>query len=310
MSLSDFLHWVRGHKSSVAGILFVAAGCVALTHLSRRVHHLQPRMRPVASAPAADEGPPAGVVDRGGSASAAARGRVREDRSATIRAEFESAGSALEFIQQAILRPQEGGRFYALLAWRRCNDVAQHAGGSPVHVGDDGAYEAAAVVVQDVEQRCGGVLEAWPTLQMLYGVSVDQHPGNDLLLPPDGRGVVAAATRATADADVGAALRSGDAWAAAEALRANAAFIDVGDSAGDEGTDRQLRELGAGIVGCELVGDCRGGLQSALHCTRTGDCTHADWRDVIRSQVPEAQRAVFERMVGALRRRTGSAPAR
>ena len=309
MNSSDFLYWIRDHKSAVAGILFVVVGCVALTHLARRVHHLPPRARPEASAMAANEVAASG---NGGGALAPPKVRSTEREAPTtrMRGEFDNAPSYIDFIQQAMARPQEGGKFYAMLAWRRCNEVARHTGRSPVHVGEDGAYEAAAALVESVEKRCVGVLVAYPTLQTLYDVATDQRGGKDLLLPANGRGIVSPTSRATAGADIDAALRTGDRWAAAEALRANADFFDVGNATGDDGTDRQLRELGAEIVGCELVGNCRGGPQAALHCVGTGDCTHDDDRDVVRSQVPEAQRRVFDGVVDHMRQRMGLAPGR
>ncbi len=127
-------------------------------------------------------------------------------------------------------------------------------------------------------------------------------------MPENGRGIVTPAGRNTANADIDAALRTGDRWAAAEALQDNADFIDAGNSAGDDGVDRQLHEWGAEIVACELVGNCRGGLQASLHCVGTGDCVHDDYRDVVRGQVPETHRAVFDTMVEAMRQRMGMAP--
>jgi hypothetical protein len=307
MSFGDFLYWVRNHKSSVAGILIVVAGCFALVHLSRRVHHLQPRAGMAASA-AAD----AATARNAGAdlTPSDARGKEQSGRSAKMRGEFESATGYLDFIQQAMSRPQEGGKFYAMLAWKRCNDVARQRGGSPVHVGEDAVYEAAAALVEDVAKRCAGVLDTYPSAQSVYDVAMDQRGGKDLLVPVDGRGIVSPTGRATAGADIDAALRSGDRRAAAEALQSNAEFVDAGSPSGDDGADRQLHELGAEIVGCELIGDCRGGVRSALHCVGTGDCTHEDWRDVIRSQVPEASQGALDAVVSGMRQRMGLAPGR
>lgn len=307
MSFSDFLAWVRDHKSSVAGGLIVAAGCYALVHLSHRVHRLAPRASAAASATAAGDAPSANAVGVAPTPPVA-RGNEPGGRSARMRGEFEAAPSYLEFIQQAMSRPQEGGKFYAMLAWKRCNDVARHRGGSPVHVGEDAVYEAAAALVDDLGRRCAGVLEAYPGAQALYDVATGQRGGKDLLLPADGRGMVSPTSRATAGADIDAALRSGDRRAAAEALQANADFIDAGSATGDAATDRQLHALAAEVVACELAGDCRGGPQAALNCVGTGDCTHDDWRDVVRSQVPEAQQGAFDGVVSGMRQRMGLPP--
>jgi hypothetical protein len=308
MNFSDFLAWVRDHKSSAAGLVLVVAGCLALVGLARRVHHLQPRPRPAASAAAAAASDAASTGAAGVLAPSGAQGTEQNARSARMRGEFESATDYLAFIQQAIGRPQEGGKFYALLAWKRCNDLGQHAASVPLATGDVAFHDGAAALVADLAKACTGVLDKYPAVQPLYDLAVAQRGGKDFLLPANGRGIVAPAGRGTANEDIDAALKTADRWAAAEALENNADFLDVGNSAGDDGVDRQLHEWSAEIVACELVGNCRGGVQAALHCVSTGDCAHDDYRAVVRAQVPDTHRAVFDTMVEGMRLRMGLAP--
>jgi hypothetical protein len=225
-----------------------------------------------------------------------------------MRGEFENAARYVDFIAQAMSRPQEGGKFYALLAWQRCADVARQAGVSATYAGTDALHDAAVALAQDLARRCTGVQEAWPTMDALYKVVAEQRGGRDFLLPEGGRGLVVPGRRESAGADIDAALRSGDRWAAAQALQANIDFLDAGNSTGDEALDRQLRAHGAAIVACELVGDCRGGVAVALHCASSGDCVHDDWRDVVLAQVPETQRVIFDTMLAGLHARVGLAP--
>jgi hypothetical protein len=307
MSTADVLRWVRGHKSSVAGLLLVIAGGAALLGLVRKAHHLKPPARPVAGvvAPAAADS----AASAGGAlAPSTQQGTEQNARTAKMRSEFENAAHYVDFIQQAMGRPQEGGKFYAMLAWKRCNDLTRHKGAAPVHTGNDPFAEGAAGLIEDIEKRCDGVLETWPTAQALYDVLMTQRGGKDFLLPENGRGIVAPTSRATAAADVDAALKTGDRWAAAEALQNNAGFVDVGNSAGDDGVDRQLHEWSAQVVACELVGNCRGGVEVSLHCVGTGDCAHDDWRDVVRAEVPETHRMIFDTLVQGMRQRVGLAP--
>ena len=310
MNASDFLHWVRNHKSSAAGLVLVVAGCLALVSLARRVHHLQPRARPVAAAVAATA---ASVAPAPGGGAAGVtpsdlQGTEQNTRSARMRAEFENATDYLAFIEQAIGRPQEGGKFYALLAWKRCSDLGRHKGSASLIVGNEAFHDGAAALVEDIGKRCTGVLEKYPAIQPLYDLAMQLRGGKDFLVPEGGRGIVSPAGRDTANADIDAALRTGDRWAAAEALENNADFVDVGNSSGDDGVDRQLHEWSAEIVACELVGNCRGGVQASLHCVDIGDCVHDDYRDVVRSEVPGTHRAVFDTMVEGMRQRMGLAP--
>jgi hypothetical protein len=292
----QLLGWIRDHKLSTAGLVLVILGCVALSSLSRRVHHLKPRM--AVAAPAAPSA--SGVV----AAQAAAE---PPERPARMRDEFEGASSYADFIRQALARPEEGGQFYALLAWKRCNELARHGAIASAHTGSDAFHDAAIALVADLDKRCAGVLEATPDTPSQVKSALAQPGRRDVLLPPDGRGFVAPATRATADADLDAALKSGDRVAAAEVLRADAAWLDAGNSTGDPAADRQLRDWAGEIVACELAGTCRGGVEARLHCASSGDCTHEDWRDVVLAQVPEARRIIFDTMLAALHERVAAA---
>lgn len=308
MSARDFLYWVRDHKSSAAGLVLVVAGCLALVALARRVHHLQPRARPVAAAASAASDAPSSAGAAAALTPAHTQDTEQDARTARMRGEFENAADYLAFVEQAIGRPQEGGKFYALLAWKRCSALAGHADRASLIAGDDAFHDTAAAFIADLGKRCTGVLDTYPAVQSLYDLALRQRGGKDFLVPENGRGIVAPAARDSADADIDAALRTGDRWAAAEALENNADFVDVGNSTGDDGVNRQLHEWSAQIVACELVGNCRGGMQAALHCVVTGDCVHADYRDVVRSQVPDTHRAVFDTMVQGMRQRMGLAP--
>jgi hypothetical protein len=273
MNLSDLLHWIRHHKSAAVGLVLVVAACLSLLRLAHRLHHLPPRARPAAAAAAASDAASA-TGGTGGLTSPAAPGTEQNGRTARMRSEFENATDYFAFIQQAIGRPAEGGKFYALLAWKRCNDLGRRPAAGSLIVGNEAFHDGAAALIEDIEKRCIGVLDTWPGVQALYDLAMQQRGGKDLLVPENGRGIVTPAGRGTANADIDAALHTGDRWAEAEALENNAHFLDVGNSAGDDGVDRQLHEWSAEIVACELVGDCHGGVQAALHCVDTGDCVH------------------------------------
>jgi hypothetical protein len=305
--MRDVLSWIRGHKASTAGLLLVVLGCLALVLLARRAHHLQPKAADAVARAAA-----AGASGASGAGSkltpSGTAGTEQNTRTARMRTEFENASSYLDFIAQAMGRPQEGGKFYALLAWRRCNDLNQHKGVAETHTGDDAFRDGALALIQDIEKRCGGVQETYADIQALYTVAMEQRGGRDLLMPANGRGIVVPSGRDTANIDIDAAIKTADRWAQAEALQNNADFLDVGNSAGDDGVDRQLHEWGAEIVACELVSTCRGGIEVSLHCVGTGDCAHDDYRDVIRAKVPDTHRIVFDTMLEGLHQRMGLTP--
>ena len=305
--MREVLAWIRGHKASTAGLLLVVVGCIALVLLARRAHHLQLKPNALSSLSAG-----AGAAGASGTAPgltpSGQAGTEQNTRSAKMRSEFENATSYLDFIAQAMSRPQEGGKFYALLAWRRCNDLNQHKGAAETHTGSDAFHDGALALIQDIEKRCTGVQETWADVQALYTVAMEQRGGRDFLMPVNGRGIVVPSGRDTANIDIDAAIKTADRWAQAEAVQNNADFLDVGNSAGDDGVDRQLHEWGAEIVACELVGNCRGGIEVSLHCVGTGDCAHDDYRDVVRAKVPDTHRMVFDTMLEGLHLRMGLTP--
>ncbi len=305
--MREVLSWIRGHRASTAGLLLVVLGCIALVQLARRAHHLhlKPTAAPGLAVTAGSSGASSG--DPGLTPSGQA-GTEQNTRSAKMRTEFENATSYLEFIQQAMSRPQEGGKFYALLAWRRCNDLNQYKGVAATPTGNEAFHDGALALIQDIEKRCTGVQETWTDIQALYQVAMGQRGGRDFLMPVNGRGIVVPSGRDTANSDIDAAIKSADRWAQAEAVQNNADFLDVGNSAGDDGVDRQLREWGAEIVACELVGTCRGGIEVSLHCVGTGDCAHDDYRDVVRAEVPDTRRIIFDTMLEGLHQRMGLTP--
>jgi hypothetical protein len=307
--MREVLAWIRGHKASTAGLVLVAAGCLALVLLARRAHHLQPKPAGASSLSAGASAHPASA-DASGVTPSSQSGTEQNTRSARMRSEFENAPDYLEFIQQAMSRPQEGGKFYALLAWRRCNDLSRHKGVAAAHAGNDAFHDGALALVQDIEKRCAGVQETYADIQALYTVAMEQRGGRDFLMPADGRGIVVPSGRDTANADIDAAIATADRWAQAEALQNNADFLDAGNSAGDDGVDRKLHEWGAEIVACELVGTCRGGIEVSLYCVGTGDCAHDDYRDVVRAKVPDTHRIVFDTMLEGLHLRMGLTPGR
>jgi len=295
------LRWVRGHKSSVAGLVLVVLGCCALLSLSRRVQHWSARHAAAAAVAAAST-----VPDASAGVPPVAPARAAAPATA-LGTEFGTAARYVDFIQEAMGRPEDGGRFYALLAWKRCAAVHSHSNGATPGAGEGAVRDGALARVQDLARRCAGVLEAWPGADALHAAA-QLRGGRDGLLPEGGRGIVTPARRETADADVDAALHSGDRRVAAEVLRGNAGVLDVGNSTGDPAVDRQLREAAGEIVACELADDCRRGDAVSLHCVDSGDCAHDDWRDVVLAQVPEAQRIIFDTMLAALRARAGLAP--
>ena len=232
--MSALIDWIRDNKARAASLGFLLALCVLIGLMAWHARRLRLPARPTAAAVAVPAAPATSPLP----APLAEPGR----RTARMRAEFEGATDYLAFIQVALGRPQEGGKFYALLAWERCD----------------------ARRSDDADKRCAGVKTQYPDLQTLYRVATELRGGRDALLPDNGRGFVSPVTRETAQADVDAAIRSGDRYAIAHAMNANRQFLDL---AGSDGAPRA-----ADGAACTAEGGCREAIDKALACATADDC--------------------------------------
>ncbi|MEP6504402.1 MAG: hypothetical protein ABJD97_13785 [Betaproteobacteria bacterium] len=269
------LDWLRGHKATAVALVLVLVASVALAVTAWRAHHL-PTTTIVSSGEAALAGPAATTTAPPPSGGGGAR-------SARMRAEFEGATDYLAFIQSAMSRPQEGGKFYALLAWRRCDDGGDDKALTFSHATGEADLAAAPA---DLGKRCANVKAQYPDLQMLYRTVTELRGGRDALLPEGGRGFVAPATRETAQADVDGAIRSGDRYAIAFALKANARFLDVGAAPADG-----LQGHAGDVLACKGDGSCKEAVDAAQRCVDAGDCAHEDFRDLLRTPAADAELA-------------------
>ena len=261
--------WLRVHKATAAALALVVAASVALGVAAWRAHHL-PVTTIVSSGDAAFADPSASTA-----ASPPPPGEGGA-RSARMRAEFEGATDYLAFIQSAMSRPQEGGKFYALLAWRRCDDGGDDKALTFAHATGEADLAHAPA---DLARRCAAVKTQYPDLQTLYRTVTELRGGRDALLPEGGRGFVFPATRETAQADVDNAIRTGDRYAIAFALKANSRFLDVGTPAADG-----LQVQGGDALACKADGSCKDAIDAARRCVDAGDCTHDDFRDLLPAQ--------------------------
>jgi hypothetical protein len=250
--MSAVLEWVGANRARAASLAFLAALVVLLGLLFWRAHKL--RLPPAAAVAVPVPSAPVAVLPAN---------PAPGQRTARLRAEFDAAPDYLAFIQGALARPQEGGKFYAMLAWERCD--AAH--------GDE------------IEKRCTGVKMQYPDLQTLYRVATELRGGRDALLPEGGRGFVAPATRETAQADVDAAIRSGDRYAIAHALNANRSFLDLpgAAAAGSAGAPASAVDIvePAGTAdtsegaACGPAG-CGDAMDAVLRCAAAGTCSRED----------------------------------
>jgi len=219
--------------------------------------------------------------------------------SAAMRARFESAGNYAAFIQDAMQRPSEGGRFYALMAFEKCREVAALAA-APVLEGKPDAVTSARKVVADLTQRCRGVMEQFPsehsfTEALRYSNARDP----DALLIE--RGTLRPATREASESDIARALATQDPYFIAATMDANLDFVT--DQLGPEfrnGQEQALLYQAMAVASCEIVGNCKGHYRLALFCAAGEPCLHTDFAAYVKQGVPAGSLQLYERTLNRI----------
>jgi len=212
-----------------------------------------------------------------------------------MRARFDSADGYAAFIQDAMQRPDEGGRFYALLAYQRCRAVAALSA-APVLRGRPEAVAAARSVVADLARRCHGVMEQFPSEQLLTGALLHSNARRpDALLIE--RGTLLPATREASESDIARALATRDPYLIAATMNANLDFI--AERLGPEfsnGQEQALLYQAMAAASCEIARNCKGNYQLALFCAAGGEpCLHTDFAAYIRQGVPAESLQLYDR---------------
>ena len=307
--MNELLDWMRRRKASTAALLLVVAGCIALVLLAKRAHHLQPTAAATTadapSEPAARRPAPRGSRHRAG-------GYRADARSAKMRGEFENA-TQLPRLHPAGDEPAAGRRQVLRAACLEALQRAvQHKGVAEAHAGNDAFHEGALALIQDIEKRCAGVQETYPDVQSLYAVAMEQRGGKrlpDARQRPRHRRARRRATRPTPTSTPRS--RPATAGPQAEALQNNADFLDVGNSAGDDGArspaprvgrrDRRLR-AGGQLPRRHRRRRCTAWAPATARTTTTATSSAP--------RCPTRTSAIFDTVVEALRLRMGLAPAR
>lgn len=212
----------------------------------------------------------------------------------SMQAQFESAGNYAAFIQDALQRPAEGGRFYALMAYLQCSEIA--AIKLPAESASDARRASARNEVLARQQRCAGVPAQFPNLAVFLSAikrSNSIGPADKLLLTRDGLGP--ASSRELAMQDIERALASGAPYLVAATLELNVEhYADALSPAFARGENRELLYRAASAAACEIGGTCINNVLVLAQCAGAGNCEHTDLRAFLRDGLdPDAQQ-VFD----------------
>lgn len=142
--------------TALAAVFYVASRL----HGDEEVHAAQVQDRPQPLAPRPEKPAPVQISSPTNRPSAATLMAMRK--------RFEDAPNYAAFIHDSMQRPTEGGRFYAMLAHHRCNDmglIGMYEGAGLEHTlsaAEAAQRERALKIIGDIKQRCSGVKTQFP----------------------------------------------------------------------------------------------------------------------------------------------------
>ncbi len=225
-----------------------------------------------------------------------------------MRRQFETTQNYAAFIQDAMQRPAEGGRFYAAIANARCMAITPlRLDTSAVLKGD--VAERARRYVEDLHRRCNGVqVDQNSQVTFLRTLSYSNSKAPDALML--GKSDLREAVDAEEiKAQLIHARQSGDPYLMGLRLDQYAeSFAPTIDPAyaGQSAPPEVLRAATLAAM-CELIGDCVDNLQLYQQCYLDGVCQFPDLRDYLRSQIPAPSWPLFDKTVKALLKIGGKA---
>lgn len=231
----------------------------------------------------------------------------RQSAQATQMAQrFRSTQSYRSFIQSALADPTHGGHFYAYIAYQKCRQIAGIHFDTPPPNGSPQVALAQEELMKEIV-RCDGVFDQFGEDQYTFFQQVmDTRGGEDPLMPSNLRALFAAVDAATAVADFARAQSTGDQHVIAAAVQRNLeALLPTWFGQSYDPAKPQLYSSAAGVVACELRGDCGSAYLNAGRCALAGDCRYQDYRQYIASSFLGKESQEYEAILAKMRQVVG-----
>lgn len=223
---------------------------------------------------------------------------------AAMKARFLNAKNYPAFIQDAMQRPAEGGRFYAELAYYRCMDIQSWKLDDVTPAAPNFAprQAAAMIAVRELAERCAAMKDYFPShLNFRAAMRTLEARQADALLVQVGGSLSAA----KGIGQVESARASGDPYLLAAMIEMHADTLGKRMGELHAGGANPILYAAAAAAACEIVGDCVGHRQVQFSCALVGQCEHVDLRDFIVHQVHPDARADYHKTRLALLKAAG-----
>lgn len=226
---------------------------------------------------------------------------------AAMRIKFESTPNYAAFIHDGMQRPSEGGRFYAWLAYNRCEELSTVNLTGPAHEKAKADLRDRSIKkLASLKAACNGVKSQFPDqLTFLRALKSSNARGvADVLLVEDS--TLAIPRKQTSSKDLARAKMSGDPYAIAVALDMNIEFIaEEIDPAFAQGRNRTTLFMASSAAACEIVGNCVDNLRVLITCVSGGKCENEDLRDSLRQDLSPELRPLYDKTRIALLKSVG-----
>lgn len=224
-----------------------------------------------------------------------------------MRARFETAPNYAAFIHDAMQRPLEGGRFYALIAYNRCQEIVAFEPKHFLQNQQSPRRDKAIAFIKDLMERCQGVRDHFPDagvfIRRLIIANAKGIP--DTLL--NERGAFEPATKTEAVNDIHRAVGTGDPVLIAATIELNSDHLAELFMPGYRPNQHQrMVHLAAAAAACEIAKSCEGHLWIQIMCAAGQECRHTNLRDFLRDGLTGDEARAFDAIKLTLLKHAGT----
>lgn len=218
-----------------------------------------------------------------------------------MRARFETAPNYAAFIHDAMQRPLEGGRFYAFIAYNRCQEIVALEPKHFLQNAQSPRRDKAIGFIKDLMERCQGVRDHFPDAGVFFRRLIIANAKGipDTLL--NERGAFKPTTKTEAVNDIHRAVATGDPILIAATIEINSDHLAHLFMPGYKPNQHQrMVHLAAAAAACEITKSCEGHLWIQIMCATGEECRHTDLGDFLRDGLIGDEARAFDAIKLAL----------
>lgn len=208
--------------------------------------------------------------------------------SGALHTQFENAPNYASFIEDALRRPNEGGEFYATIAYNRCLEVAALEPKHFLEREQSPRRDQAITHVKALMKRCTGVTNQFADTPVIQ------------------RGPFRPTTKGEALKEVQRAVATNDPIMIAATLEFHSdelAGLSIPGYVPEQ--HRRIGNLAAAEAACEIAASCHQHLWIQIMCATGEACQYSDLREFLRDGLSAQDRRRFDSVKLALLKHAG-----